>query len=57
MPHRLGVIPNPYFHIISSLIWYIFGKHRNPIGKHKDLLEIVNQRGSFSQNILKSIFF
>ena len=31
--------------------------HKNPKEKHKDSLETVNQRGSFSQNILKSIFF
>ena len=35
----------------------IFSRHRNPMGKTKDSLEIVNQRGSFSWNILKSIFF
>ena len=54
---HLEVIPNPLFHTIKSLRWYIFKTHRNPMRKHYDSLEIVNQRGSFSQNILKSIFF
>ena len=57
IPHHLGVIPNPYFHTISSLTWYIFKTYRNLRGKHQDSPEIVNQRGTFSQKILKSIFF
>jgi len=55
--HHLGVILNPYFFNINSHTWYIFKKQWNPKGKHLDLLEIVNQRGCFSKNIFKSIFF
>ena len=57
IPHYLGITLNPFFHTIKILIRYIFKAHRNPIGKQKDSLEIVNQKGSFSQNTLKSIFF
>jgi len=27
-----GIIPNPFFHTISSLTWYIFKRHENPTG-------------------------
>ena len=55
--HRLKVIPNLFFHNINNLTWYIFKRHRNSKGKRKHSLETMNQRGSFSQNILKSNLF
>ena len=57
IPHCLGAIPNPYFLTIKSYTWYLFKRDKKSEGKTQDSLEIVNHRGSFSQDILKSIFF
>ena len=42
---------------IDSHTWYLFKKHTEILRENIDSLEIVNQRGNFSQNIFKSIFF
>jgi len=47
IPHRLGVVPNPYFLTIKSHTWYLFNTQRKSLEKTKDLLEKVNQRESF----------
>ena len=45
----------PFFNYIKPYMIY-FNDRDNPKEKKKNSLEIVNQRRSFSQNILKSIF-
>ena len=58
----VGFIPNPYFHTISSLTWYIFKTYRNPTRKIQDSLENSNKKGFFhktpsSQFYLIGTFF
>ena len=55
--HHFGAIPNPHLLIIKSRRWYLFKTNRKSYGETHDSLKIVNQKGCFLQNILKSIFF
>ena len=55
--HRPWAVPIPHVFTIKSHTWYIFKTHRKFYEKIQDSIEIMNQRRSFSQNILKSIFF
>ena len=52
--HRLGAVLNPYFQLHKAIHGEFLRGTNSGVKTYKIYWKIVNQKGSFSQNILKS---